>query len=560
LYNFPNTTSGNEQKELYEKSLYSNFRFNDANIQISLYSQGSQPNTHRIRTANLDCRDIVGSNFVYEASATPNNTFGLGAANVDTLTCDILYSSSRSAILDDIDSEVSSGGGTESNAEFYVELGYGHESPYPDEDTYMSGKTALVPLGTFIMQDKSCKVGENKYTLKLQSLMSRFDRDLPAVFDTSNSAQMTDILERRGISEPDPLAILEWCCKFTPRTGYWDSNEEYHTAVRMKLSSKMDTETSEGYDYTRYIPNLTDYSFRITNETGYLTYRDIIKDIATICCCFATTDEFGDLLLVPFAPTIYDDVLYEQGIRLNDGSAYTVSTEPTTDICSKYTENMGIFKIKQVKCIASVEDETTHELVEVDYSKPTEFKGDPNYYDITGTKLLKGIIDTDNLPLVVENIANVLAYTYQSQANYRPIPFDIETASGDFRLRLGDWVSCISNFADRLGKKFSCKAQIMRMTLRLNGKARYQSFVLPSDNDRNASKRQSEAQGDYPNTEGGVTPPPPPEPPVVIMDDMGQWLFGDEEVIREEYEAVGEPGRTYYVSQVGQWSFNNTAL
>ena len=93
----------------------------------------------------------------------------------------------------------------------------------------------------------------------------------------------------------------------------------------------------------------------------------------------------------------------------------------------------------------------------------------------------------------------------------------------------------------------------------MNGKARYQSFVLPSDNDRNASKRQSEAQGDYPTTEGGEAPPPP-EPSVVIMDDMGQWLFGDEEVIREEYEAVGEPGRTYYVSQVGQWSFNNTAL
>lgn len=559
MYNFPNTAVGQEKKELYESSLYSNFRFNDANIQISLYSQGSEPNTHRIRTATLDCRDIVGSNFIYEASATPNNTFGLGAANVDTLTCDILYSSSRSAILDDIDSEISSGGGTESNAEFYVELGYGHESPYPDEDTYFTSKTAIVPLGTFIMQDKSCKVGEDKYTLKLQSLMSRFDRDLPAVFDTSNSTQMTEILQRRNLSEPDLLAILEWCCKFTPRTGYWDSNEEYHTAVRMQLSYKMDTETTVGYNYTRYIPILTDYGFRVTNETGYLTYRDIIKDIATLCCCFATTDEFGDLLLVPFAPPDYAEVFDEQGIRLNDGAAYTAATEPTTDICSKYTENMGVFKIKQVKCIASIEDETTHELVEVDYSKPTEFKGDPNYYDITGTKLLKGIIDTDNIPYVVEDIANVLVYTYQSQPNYRPIPFDIETASGDFRLRLGDWVSCMSNFADRLGNKFSCKAQIMRMTLRLNGKARYQSFVLPSDNDRNASKRQTGAEGDYPTDEGGEAPPPP-EPPVVIFDNYGQWLFGDEDAIREEYEAVGEPGRTYYVSTYGQWSFGNSPL
>lgn len=559
MYNFPNTTAGNEQKELYEQSLYSNFRFNDANIQISLYSQGSQPNTHRIRTANLDCRDIVGSNFVYEASATPNNTFGLGAANVDTLTCDILYSSDRSAILDDIDSEVSSGGGTESNAEFYVELGYGHESPYPDEDTYMSGKTALVPLGTFIMQDKSCKVGEDKYTLKLQSLISRFDRDLPAVFDTSNSTQMTEILQRRNLSEPDLLAILEWCCKFIPRTGYWDSNEEYHTAVRMQLSAKMDTETPEGYSYTNFIPNLKDYGFRVTNEMGYLTYRDIIKDIATLCCSFATTDEFGDLLLVPFVPPDYTGMTYEHGIRLNDGADYIITSEPSTDICSKYSENLGVFKIKQIKCIASIEDETTHELVEVDYSKPTEFKGDPNYYDITGTKLLKGIIDTDNIPYVVEFIAHAIAYTYQSQAHYRPIPFDIETASGDFRLRLGDWVSCMSNFADRLGVKFSCKAQIMRMTLRLNGKARYQSFVLPSDNDRNASKRQSEAQGDYPTTEGGEAPPPP-EPPVVIFDNCGQWLFGDEDDIREEIEAVGEPGRTYYVSTYGQWSFGNTPL
>ena len=559
MYNFPDTESGRVKKELYESSLYSNFRFNDANIRISLYSQGSQPNTHTIRTATLDCRDIVGSNFVYEASATPNNTFGLGAANMDTLTCDILYSSSRSAILDDVDSDISSGGGTESNAEFYVELGYGHESPYPDEDTYLTSRTATVPLGTFIMQDKSCKVGENKYTLKLQSLMSRFDRDLPAVFDTSNSVQMLEIMQRRGLSEPDLLAILEWCCAFCPRTGYWDSSDVYHTAVRMQLSYKMDTETTAGASYTNFIPNLKDYGFRVTNELGYLTYRDIVKDIATLCCSFATTDEFGDLLLVPFVPPDYTGMLYEHGIRLNDGADYIVNTEPTVDICSKYSENLGVFKIKQVKCIASIEDETTHELVEVDYSKPTQYNGDPNYYDITGTKLLKGIIDTDNIPLVVEFIAHAIAYTYQSTAHYRPIPFDIETASGDYRLRLGDWVSCISNFADRLGNKFNCKAQIMRMTLRLNGKARYQSFVLPSDNDRNASKRQSEAQGDYPTTEGGEAPPPP-EPPVVIIDSFGQWTFGDEDAIREEYEAVGEPGRTYYVAQIGQWSFNNTAL
>ena len=559
MYHFPNDSAGQQAKELYESSLFNNFRFADAKIDISVAYQGSQPNTHRWNHGILDNGDIVGNNFVYEASATPNNTFGLGAVNVDTVTLDVLYSSQNAEILDDIDADVVGDEGSYSNAEFYIQLGYGHESPYTDSG-YIAGKTALVPLGTFVMQEKACKVGENKYTLKLQSLITRFDRDLPAVFNSTNNSVMTQILQDRGIQAPDLLAILEWCCHYVPRTGYWDSNGDFHYATRMQLSSKMDMTTAEGRAYVASIPNLTGHQFTISQDTGYLTYRDIVKDIATLCCSFATTDEVGNLLLVPFAP------MTELCERLNDGITQDTTQTPTVDICTKYQENLGVFKIKQIKCLGTIEEQQGGQTVEVeaDYSRPTQYTGTPNYYDITGTKLLVCIDDPNDIVNVVDEIANSILYNTVSSsnlgaANYRPIPFDIETASGDFRLRLGDWVSCISNFSDRLGNKFYCKAQIMRMTLRLNGKARYQSFVLPSDNDRNASKRQSEAQGDYPTPEGGEAPPPP-EPPVVIMDDMGQWLFGDEEGIREEYEAVGEPGRTYYVSQVGQWSFNNTAL
>lgn len=534
-------------RERYEQALYSNFRYCAAKILVKIAYEGSEPSTHVWQSSYFDNRDIVGNNFSYEASATPNNTFGLGAANIDTLTLDALYSSSRTEILDDVETSEESAGSA-SNAEFYVEVGYGKNTPYTEDGQIMDTIT-YVPLGTFVMQDKACKVEEDKYTLKLQSLMTRFDRELPGVFDLSTDTVMANILTTYNLEEPDLLAILEWCCRKCPRTGYFDSTGAYHAANQMELSSKLDRETQQGIAYINTIPNLTGISFNITQETGYLTYRDIIKDIATLCCSFATTDELGNLLIVPFAP------MEGLPLRLNDGTE-NIASVPAVDICTKYSESMGVFRIRQIRCITT---KTTYEgsqkvTEEIDYSWPSQFTGSPQYYDITGTKLLTGIVDIANISNIVVNIGHSIGYW-----DYTPTPFDIETAAADWRLRLGDWACARSNFKDRTGTNFICMGQIMRVSLKLAAKAKYQSFTLPTDNDRNATKRQSAAGGDFPVDSGGEAPPPP-EPPVVIFDNCGQWLFGDEDDIREEIEAVGEPGRTYYVSTYGQWSFGNTPL
>lgn len=532
-----------EEREKYEH-LYSPARYVDVYGTINVYGYESN------HFGWLDNRDIVGNNFSYEASATPNSTFGLGAANIDTLTLDVKYDSDHVAVLDKIDTEESGTGGTNSNAEFYFEIGYGATSPYAT-GTH-TDTCCLVPLGTFVLQDKACKVGENKYTLKLQSLMCKFDRDLPPAFTPNLTSDMQEILERRGITEPDFLALLEVCCNWCKRTGYWDPQGTWHAVTWMHLSSKMDPTTPAGQAYLATIPNITGVSFNIPTNHEYLTFRDIIKDVATLCCSFATTDEVGNLLLIPFTP------MQNSCLRLNDGSETNMeSPAPAYDICTKYLENLGAFKIREIRCRAT--EEQDGETIEVNYDAPVQSQDFPGYYDITGTKLLKYISDKQQIQQMVMNIYNLLAYEINTAPNYDPVPFDIETASGDWRLRLGDWVCARSNFKDRLGNNFFCKGQIMRMSLKMSGRAKYQCFTLPTDNDRNASKRQTGAEGDYPTDEGGEAPPPP-EPPVVIFDNYGQWIFGDEDAIREEYEAVGEPGKTYYVSTYGQWSFGNTPL
>lgn len=530
--------------------LYTPVRYCDINMQVRVAKPGSTAGTHTWEYGYIDCRDVVGNNFSYEAAATPNNTFGLGAANIDTVTADILYSSPRSAILDDIDVESGEDGDC-GNAEIYIEIGYGYKSPYNQDGTF-TNTTTKVPLGTFVLQDKTCKVGEDKYTLKLQSLMTKFDKDLPAGFSPTSNTVMSGILQDRQIEKPDCLALLEMCCQYCKRIGYWDSLGTWHSAEYMQLSSKMDITTAAGEAYVASIPNLTGIYFDIPTDSGYLTFRDIIKDVATICGCFATMDAAGGLLLIPFAP------MEQMCLRLNDGTTETTA-QPSFDICTKYQENLGIFKIREIRCRAEQEDTETGEMIEVNYDAPVQSQDYPDFYDITGTKLLKYFDDKAEIQPAVMQIYNNLAYKLSSVPNYQPVPFDIETAAADFRLQLGDWVCARSNFKDRLGNNFFCIAQIMRVSFKLAGKARYQSFTLPTDNDRNASKRQSGAEGDFPTDEGGEAPPPP-EPPVIIFDNYGQWLFGDEDAIREEYEAVGEPGKTYHVSIYGQWSFGSSNL
>ena len=520
------TALSTADKEKYERALYSSNRAFGIKVTI-LYADPS------ISYENYS-NSLITTNFSFESSAGETGTFSLGSANIDTLTLNCEYTGDNRA--------TGISGAKEDATLFKVECGYGPEARHWDNtlQEYVED-IVYIPIGYFTLQSKSSQISANKYELKLQSLMTKFDKLLPPVFDIAS--EMTAEIAQYNTGGCTPLIILLWICKHiykrnTPRDD-WD--------IPMELSSVMDPDTPSGIQYLYNLANI-DQVFNITEETGYLTYRDIIKDVAAVCGCFATMDRVGNLLLVPFTTA-------GPHWSLNNPS----SVQGTIDIVSKYGEDIAEFRIDEIQCKAELTDEQGNKSA-VDFDYPIDEVEYRNYYDITGLKILSSLEDVYDMQQITQNLWNKISYsdidpqTGEVIINYAPVPFNITTCAPDFRFDLGDWVHAQSQFNDLSGNPLRCSAQLMSISWKCPGNCTYKSFNTPSDNDRNASKRQSEAQGDYP-TGGGGTPPTPPEPPVVIVDDTGQWKFNDDDELIEEYEQIGQPGQTYIIPQIGQWAF-----
>lgn len=550
------------EKQKYLDSLHNMNRVSGADI-IVQYTTGRRVVNH----ANVLC----GSGITFESSSTGTNVFNLGGANVDTAQLEMLYNGAECAAgFEDVKEDLT-----------FIELrcGYGTR-PYRELPSHDDGDIVTVPLNIYTIQSKSSKIGENKYIIKLQSLMSKLDQNLPAVFDISS--YMADRIAELGLDGPTPLIILEWIAKMCDLKGTPST-----TIIPMEVSDKM-------YDssFTAKLANW-DKIFNITNNSGYTTYRDIVKDLAAVCGGFATFvyegiwmyyDNTGSyeghvsnvpsrLAILPYCP--YDSDPY----YLNNGDTdFTPVTDAEEDMLIKYAEALDAFKVEEIKyrAVEKTESEGTTTETEVNYDCPgieRDFDWD---YDISELKILDCLYVDTELPdadkaaiyrsvsrEIYDHIGYVTLNSSGAQTNvplYQPIPYDITTTAPDFRFQIGDWAQVKSRFLAKGSAEYlGAIGQIMRISWKTRGTCSYKSFNSPSANDRNSSWRSSYADDGTPAGEGGTVPPgPEPEPPVIILDSEGQWLFGDEAELIDEAEAMARPGEIVHLSVAGQWNFGGS--
>lgn len=553
-------------KQKYMQSLYSPNRVFGCEVRIQ------QPTLNR-QSVNKE-NVLVGSGITFESSATGANVFNLGGANIDTATVELAYGP-------DLNGDFATGIDVAREDYTFVELrcGYG-TTPY--NPLTRESDAVLVPLNVFTIQSKSSKLGENKYTLKLQSLMSKLDQSVPVAFNVAE--YMADEIAAAGLDGPTPYIILQWICKMCCLRGTPST-----TIIPLDLSSNLSDST-----YTANLANW-DKVFNITNESGYTTYRDILKDIATICGAFATFVYEGNweyyesggtygnnvakvpsrLTLIPYMPYASTPVY------LNNGdTSYTpvaIGSWSESDIMVRYSEDVQQYKIEELRYRVLHEETVDEQKVqtELNFDTPGIERDYDFYYDISNVKLLDHLYIDDQwtdeqkqayYKSVSRQIYNNIGYVTLTQQgvptstpNYQPIPYNVTTAAPDFRFQLGDWCRAVSRMYQRGSQLQFLQAigQLMKISWKSMGTCTYCSYNSPTANDRNASKRSSYAEGETaPGGEGGNVPPgPEPEPPVIILDSEGQWLFGDEAALIEEAEAMARPGEIVHLSVAGQWNF-----
>lgn len=428
MWNFPNE----EDTAIYEAGMYSPI----SNLGIRLlvqYSTAPIPFT-------VQKDKIISSSLSVLSQATNTNAFGIGAAFIDTI--DINVALDAPGI----------NGAVKGVTQFTLEAGYGTTQ---DNIKY-------VPIGIYRMQDRSCSRKNGYYTLKLQSFMAALDKSVPSNIEVSGTVK----------------DILSYLCSKVYIRNVGDSEKD----IKLYLSSKMTD------NYIASLPN-SDISFSITSDTGYTTYRDILKDIAVISCSFATFDNEGGLLLVPFQNHTY---VTSEGI---------VDSIPQDQIIS-FAENIDDFNVEEIRCV--LEDDGN----KVDYGYPLDVDKDYNI-DISSTRILKTLESKD--------IANqISAHIYERIGNengYSPKPFEIKTRNPDFRLRVGDWVDATDILKDDSGKYIKSTAQIMKISYSVPGVCTYSSFTNPTNNDNNATYRSS------------YTPTGTASKGGTVVDQTGQWHF-----------------------------------
>lgn len=383
---------------------------------------------------------ILSSGLNILRQATNSNSFNLGSCCIDTLSIETTLDAPGVR------------GATTNVTQFILEAGYGTTD---DNIVY-------IPIGYYRMQAKSCSKKNGRYQLKLQSFMAALDKNLPKVFDYGS----------KTIKE-----WLEWLCtKIKIRNVKGSEQDQY-----MYLSSDI--------NYSKLANQ--DFSFAINNETGYSTYRDILKDLALVSGAFATFDRSGGLILLPFR------------------NSSTMDTSIQTSSLVSLSENMEKFTVDQIRCVqaqtVTSEEGTTEE--NIDYSYPTEVNTD-DYYDISGLKIFNAMADR----AIANGIATHL-YSFIGNNNYDATPFEAQCCVADFRIDLGDWV--LVNDIDSSTRS----AQIMRIEYQIPGKAKYVSYQNPSNNDQNATQRSSYTSNNVPTSTGGGGGT------TVIVDQTAQWAF-----------------------------------
>lgn len=419
-------------KAIYEEALLSPTPNLGIRLQV-YYAKGSH------YTVTKDKILSTGLNILEQA--TNSNSFNLGSCCIQTLS--IETSLDAPGIK----------GATTNVTQFVLEAGYGTSS----------SNIVYVPLGYYRMQSKSCSKKNGRYQLKLQSFMAALDKNLPKVFDYgTGTVQMW----------------LEWLCtKIKIRNVKGTESDQY-----LYLSDDM--------NYSKLTNQ--DFSFQITNETGYSTYRDILKDLCVVSGAFATFDREGGLLLVPF--------------RSKTTSDATITPDSIIDL----SENLNPFLVDQIRCmsykdVTDAEGKTTQESI--DYSYPADVSTD-DYYDISGLNIFNAMAD--------RTIANGIAtrlYGFIGEGNYDATPFDITVNTPDFRLDLGDWVD-VEDTDNTIRS-----AQLMKIEYQIPGRAKYSSYQNPSNNDQSATMRSSYTSAAPSTPPGGGTTP------TVVTEATAQWTF-----------------------------------
>ena len=381
---------------------------------------------------------IINSGASILKQAVNSNSFNIGSCCIDTI--------SISTTLDAPGVK----GATVNVTQFILEAGYGTNN---DNIVY-------VPIGYYRMQEKACSKKNGKYDLKLQSYMAALDRNLPKKFDYGS----------KTVKE-----WLEWLCtKIKIRNVSGDTQDEY-----MHLAPNIDYNTLQNQDF----------SYAINSDTGYSTYRDMLKDLAVVSCAFATFDREGGLILLPFKTSDIKDVILAKQI-------------------TSLSESMNKFTIEQIRCVTTTtQDDGT--VVDTDYSYPNmnTYSG-ANYYDISGLKIFNTLADRSIMGGISTRIGTVLT----SDA-YSPVPFEAEVVTPDFRLDLGDWIT-VTNIDNTI-----MSAQIMKIEYTIPGKAKYSSYKNPSNTDQNATQRSSYTSQNVPTSTGGGGGT------TVIVDQTAQWAF-----------------------------------
>lgn len=430
MWNFPNA----EDTAIYEAGMYSPI----TTLGIRLLVQYSTRNTPFIVTKDK----IISNNLSVLSQATNANSFGIGAAFVDTLDINVALDAPGVK------------GATKGVTQFTLEAGYGTTQE----------NIKYVPIGIYRMQDRSCSRKNGYYTLKLQSFMAALDKNVPSNINVSGTIK----------------DILDYLCDKVYVRNVADSEKD----IKLYLSSKMTD------NYIASLPN-SNVSFAITSDTGYTTYRDILKDIAVVSCSFATFDNEGGLLLVPFQNHTY---VTSEGI---------VASIPQDQIIS-FAENIDSFNVEEIRCVLEDDSGTN-----VDYGYPLDVDKDYNI-DISNTRILKSLESID----VANQISASIYGRIGNENGYSPRPFDIKTRNPDFRLRTGDWIEATDILKDDNDGYIKSTAQIMKISYSVPGVCTYSSFTNPTNNDNNATRRSSYTPTG--SSKGGTT---------TVVDQTGQWHF-----------------------------------
>lgn len=359
--------------------------------------------------------DIVG-NPQFNFQATNGTVFNVGSCFVDTCTIDTRIDAPGVA-------------GMTTASLVTLEMGYGLVN---DEIMY-------VPIGKYTFQERTSSKKSGKYTLKLQSFSSSLDKKMFKSISGSKTVY-------------DWLKYL--CANLTIR---YMANTE--TDLYFYLSDKM-TET-----YMNSLPNHLKL-FKVKKNHKYSTWREFVKDLASVSGCFCTFDEKGGLLFTQFrmkSPVKQIDYLSTMSVA----------------------ENLVKFAVDEVRYSTTNKDGE-----DVDYGYPVDYTSD-YYIDMSSNGLLGNISKQADITDICSEIYSGLGAVKNSATAYVATPFDIKLNRMDFRLQLGDWIA----FKSEKGQINYSSGQLMKLSYTSPGNANLFSYQSPSPNDNSSSPTSSSTSG-----------------------------------------------------------------